>query len=134
MPLEPTRWGPSNSSAKSETAVLGLEGARFRVRMLAQTDRLAGSRFGARRMSCQGTLEALEVSARTNRTQLVVFGMQNRSSGPCLAAVHRILISGAIGAVLNLTINETNRIHAVLFGMQNRTLVPVGASIGYTWS
>jgi hypothetical protein len=28
-----------------------------------------------------------------NRIHLVLFGMQNRTCGPCLAAVHRILIS-----------------------------------------
>jgi hypothetical protein len=39
--------------------------------------------------------------AETNRIHLVLFGMQNRTCGPYLAAIHRFLISIMIGRGVN---------------------------------
>jgi Glycosyl transferase family, a/b domain len=39
----------------------------------------------------------------TFRVQLVLFGMQNRTFGPCLATIHRILIS--VGQALGVAVD-----------------------------
>jgi hypothetical protein len=74
---------------------------------------------GIRRASCRCRQPTI---TETNRMQLVLFGMQNRTSCPYLAAINRILISLTTAAV---GWPPSNRIHLVLFGMQNRTYVPI---------
>jgi hypothetical protein len=79
------------------------------------------------------------VGLETNRIQLVLFGIQDRSFVPCLAAIHRILIpvmacdqagqdDGWVWS-RRLDITETDRRQLVLFGIQNRTRVPCLAAI-----
>jgi tRNA synthetases class I (E and Q), catalytic domain len=51
--------------------------------------------------------------AEANRTHFVLFGTQNATLGPCLAAVNRILISVMTG-----------RRRGAVCGVQNRTLGP----------
>jgi hypothetical protein len=55
---------------------------------------------------------------KTNRTHLVLFGMQNRNMSPYLWWMWCSMLQRP-------HITKTNRINLVLSGMQNRNLVPI---------
>jgi hypothetical protein len=59
-----------------------------------------------------------------NRVLLILFGMQNRTVGPFLAAAHRVLVSVVQGVADRDRAPRSNRTQIVLFDMQNRTFGP----------
>jgi hypothetical protein len=56
--------------------------------------------------------------SETNRIQLVLFGTQNRTFGPCLATINRTLLqqwaSFALQCFHGTAVTETNRVQVVL--------------------
>jgi Domain of unknown function (DUF3385) len=60
----------------------------------------------------------------TNRMQFVLFGLQNVTFGPCLAAMHGIPMPVLVACRSKVQYGGANRIELVLFGLHNRTFAP----------
>jgi hypothetical protein len=99
---------------------------------------LSRARNAAVARSVQPAPEPLE-----NRLHLVLFSMQDRTIGPCLAANNRTGTAAMAGSMQPAPEPHPNplenRIHLVLFGMQHRTLGPylaannrTGTAAGYS--
>jgi hypothetical protein len=82
---------------------LGVSGAVERVHQQLHTknERLTIYESGAT-TATTAWMRQLPSINETNRTQLVLIGMQNTTFGPCFAATHRILIPVVQGTTLQL--------------------------------